>query len=235
MLDPDSILPIFTFVNASLKLPRIFARVLRPEAEKVQKAGKNVWAQVTKELYCSIEMGAHSCAKPGVHLMYSICQEQFGFRLIFDGQIDAPEMGQWLEESSAALRAAPKPLGILMDLRGLRPGAIEPRAQWVLEDGLRLYRNAGLLRSCVVVENAAMANVLRRVAQAAGVLAHQRTIHATVHGDWFPKALGWIVSEVEPEAGRRATDQKFPVQRITSTSIANSVSSNLFFQMRSVV
>jgi len=60
--------------------------------------------------------------------MYNISKQKYGYQLTFGGSIDMDEIKRWREESRAALTAAPKTFGVLIDMRALGPGGLKPDA-----------------------------------------------------------------------------------------------------------
>jgi hypothetical protein len=130
--------------------------------------------------------------------MYNISKEKFGFKLTFGGVIPLDEMKRWREESRASLIGAPKHFGVLIDMRTLRPGGVQPDAQAVMVDGQGLFKNAGMERSCVILESATVTMQFERLARQSGIHSFERYINAAAHPDWQAKAIGWIVSKIDP-------------------------------------
>jgi hypothetical protein len=130
--------------------------------------------------------------------MYKIAKEKFGFQLTFGGSITLDEMKRWREEAKAALVGAPKSFGVLIDMRTLRPGGIQPDAQAVMVEGQGLFKTAGMERSCVVLESAAVTMQFERLARESGIYSFERYINAAAQPDWNKKALAWIESKIDP-------------------------------------
>jgi hypothetical protein len=130
--------------------------------------------------------------------VYKITKEKFGFQLTFGGIIPLDEMTRWREEARAALIGAPKTFGVLIDMRTLKPGAIQPDAQAVMVDGQGLFKKAGMERSCVILASATIAMQFERLAKTSGIHSFERYINATGHPDWQAKALGWIERKIDP-------------------------------------
>jgi hypothetical protein len=107
-------------------------------------------------------------------------------------------MNRWREETKAALVGAPKTFGVLIDMRTLRPGGIQPDAQAVMVEGQALYKKAGMVRSCVILESAAVTMQFERLGKESGIYAFERYINAATHPDWRAKALGWIENKTDP-------------------------------------
>lgn len=130
--------------------------------------------------------------------MYKISKEKFGFQLTFGGIIPLDEMTRWREEARAALIGAPKTFGVLIDMRTLRPGGVQADAQAVMVEGQGLFKAAGMERSCVILESAAVTMQFERLAKQSGIYSFERYINAAAHPDWQAKALGWIERKIDP-------------------------------------
>jgi hypothetical protein len=130
--------------------------------------------------------------------MYKITKEKFGFQLTFGGSISLDEMKLWRDEAKAALVAAPKTFGVLIDMRTLRPGGVQPDAQAVMVEGQGLFKIAGMERSCVVLESASVTMQFERLAKQSGIYSFERYINAAAQPGWQAKALGWIEKKVDP-------------------------------------
>jgi hypothetical protein len=132
--------------------------------------------------------------------MYKIAKEKFGYQLTFGDTISLEEMKRWREESRAALVGAPKTFGVMIDMRTLLPSGIRADAQAVMVAGQQLYRDAGMQRSCVILQSAIVTMQFKRLAKASGIHAFERYINAEATPDWRAKALGWIEDKTDPDA-----------------------------------
>lgn len=132
--------------------------------------------------------------------MYKIAKKTFGYQLTFGDVIDVPEMTRWREESRAALTGAPKSFGVVIDMRGLKPGGIQPDAQKVMVEGQGLFKKAGMERSCVILQSATITMQFERIAHESGIFAFERYINAAKTLDWEKKAVAWIEKKIDPNA-----------------------------------
>jgi hypothetical protein len=107
-------------------------------------------------------------------------------------------MNRWREEAKTALLGAPKTFGVLIDMRTLRPGGIQPDAQAVMVDGQGLFKKVGMERSCVILESATIAMQFERLARESGIYSFERYINAAANPNWRAKALGWIENKIDP-------------------------------------
>jgi hypothetical protein len=132
--------------------------------------------------------------------MYRIAKKDFGFELTFGDNVDVAEMNRWREEAKAALAGAPKSFGVLIDMRTLKPGGIQPDAQKVMVEGQGLFKKAGMERSCVILQSATITMQFERIARESGIFAFERYVNAAQKPDWETKAIGWIRNKVDPNS-----------------------------------
>jgi len=133
--------------------------------------------------------------------MYKIAKRDFGYQLTFSGDsMDVPEITRWREEARAALVGAPKTFGVLIDMRDLKPGALQPDAQKIMVDGQGLFGKAGMQRSCVILQSATVTMQFERIALESGIHSFERYINAAKTPDWEPRAIAWIQKKIDPSA-----------------------------------
>ncbi len=129
--------------------------------------------------------------------MYTIQRCHFGYLMSFGGKIDSTEMRYWFRESKSVLAAAPRTFGIVVDMRDLSPLSIEAREVW--EEGKRLFRTKGMLRSAVVVAKDCLASELRRIARSSGTSDWEKFIDASDLPNWQEVAVSWVCHETDPD------------------------------------
>lgn len=132
--------------------------------------------------------------------MYRIAKKNFGYQLTFEDRIDVAEMTRWRDEVQAALAGAPQSFGVLIDMRSLKPGGIQPDAQKVMVDGQGLFKKAGMQRSCVILQSATITMQFERIARESGIFAFERYVNAARMPDWETKALAWIQNRIDPNS-----------------------------------
>jgi len=129
--------------------------------------------------------------------MYKIENTDYGFRLCFGGYMKQPEMEQWITDSQATLKTAPKSFGVLIDMRTLKPLPEDARA--VMQQGQALYKRAGMQRSCVILDSATLTFQFKKIAQSSGIYAFERYLSAPDVPDWEKKAIAWVKSGTDPD------------------------------------
>lgn len=129
--------------------------------------------------------------------MYKIESRPSGFILTFGGLMSLSEMEEWYSDSVQALAKAPSTFGVIIDMRTLAPLPQDAQARMV--QGQQMYKNRGMERSCVVVNNAVTAAQFKRLAQQSGIYAFERYIDASAHANWSDLAIAWVNNAVDPD------------------------------------
>jgi hypothetical protein len=117
------------------------------------------------------------------------------YKLTFKGFIDANEMKLWVEESKRALTMAPKEFGVFVDMRGLQP--LSKDAQVYMQEGQRLYKKKGMIRSVVILGNALTTMQFRRIGKETGISQWERYINYSSTPDWEKLGMDWITKGIE--------------------------------------
>jgi hypothetical protein len=129
-------------------------------------------------------------------IMYKIEKRPSGFFLTFGGHIKREEMDNWCSDSRMQLAGTSAPIGVLVDLRDLKP--LSEDTQEAMVRGQRFYKEAGMQRSAVILNNAVTTMQFRRLAKASGIDAWERYFDASSEPKWEEKALSWIKSGIDP-------------------------------------
>jgi hypothetical protein len=133
--------------------------------------------------------------------MYSIERKPFGFKLTFAGFIKVDEMSKWVEESKRSLSGHEPGFGVLVDMRDLKP--LPEDAQTEMQSGQKLFKQAGMQRSAVIVASPTVAMQFRRIAKETGIAAWERYVDTT-QPDFERKAIAWLEQGVDPDVGAKA-------------------------------
>ncbi len=129
--------------------------------------------------------------------MFKITTESYGYHLIFSKTIDAEQMKEWLDESKLLLSKAPKNFGVLIDMRTLTPLKID--AQRYMQEGQRLYKSSGMVRSAVILDDENIKIQFKRIAWQTGIYEWERYINASANRDWYDKGIKWIQKRIDPD------------------------------------
>ncbi len=128
--------------------------------------------------------------------MYRIEKKTSGYVIIFSGVVNAQEMKQWYDESKLKLaNESANSFGVIIDMKSLKP--LDPEASAIMKSGQKLYRDKGMLRSAVIVNNSEVCGQLKAIASMSGILTTERYIDASTLQDPVAKAVKWVKDGVE--------------------------------------
>lgn len=78
-----------------------------------------------------------------------------------------------------------------------------PEVQVIFEQGQKLYRETGLVRSVVILKNPTLAIQFKRIALMSNIYDYERYIDASSCPDWKKVGLKWVIDGIDPDADRR--------------------------------
>lgn len=129
--------------------------------------------------------------------MYKIEKKNFGYRLVFGDFIQAEEMKKWVEESKEALKSSPAEFGVFVDMRTLKP--LPQDSQVHMQDGQKLYKSSGMVRSVVIVSDSVTNMQFKRIAKETGIYDWERYVDASAVENWEEVGLNWIEKAIDPD------------------------------------
>lgn len=129
--------------------------------------------------------------------MYKIEKHPYGFKLVFGDFIKPEEMAKWVEESKKSLIGAPKEFGVFVDMRTLKPLSAE--AQSHMQEGQKLFKQKGMVRSVVILDNSLTKMQFQRIARETGIYAWERYIDASSVPHWEKVGVDWISKGIDPD------------------------------------
>jgi hypothetical protein len=129
--------------------------------------------------------------------MYKIEKKAFGVFLYFEGFIQAAEMGKWVAESKSFAGSLGSSFGVFVDMRNLKP--LPPDSQEVMQEGQKLFKEKGMVRSVVVLDNAITTLQFKRIAKETGIYQWERYIDASQNANWQKVGEDWLISGTDPD------------------------------------
>lgn len=129
--------------------------------------------------------------------MYSIEKTNYGYKLVFGDFIKAEEMAKWVEESRSALLSAPDKFGVFIDMRTLKP--LMPDAKEKMQEGQKLFKEKGMERSVVILNNPIITLQFKEIGQKSGIYTWERYIDASTTDNWEQAGVNWLVSSTDPD------------------------------------
>lgn len=129
--------------------------------------------------------------------MHKIEQKEYGIKLTFAGEVPAEEFEAWIEESVPLLKKQSPGFGVLVDMRTLKP--LTKEARIAIEKGQRMYKQAGMERSAVILSSMVIAMQFKTLAKQSGIYEWERYIISEICSDWEQVAVDWIEKALDPD------------------------------------
>ena len=129
--------------------------------------------------------------------MYRIEKMSWGYRLTFGGSCPVEEIANWLGESRKILADQEEEFFVFVDMRTIIP--LSREAQVHMQEGQKLYKRRGMLRSVVILSSPVVAAQFRRIAGETGIGRWERYIDASTVSDWEEVGMDWLLKAVDPE------------------------------------
>lgn len=129
--------------------------------------------------------------------MYKIEKKDWGYKLTFSDYIKVDEMAKWVKESEQALAGKTGKFGVFVDMRSLKP--ITAETQEEMKKGQKLYKQKGMERSVVILDNPILTVQFKRIGKETGIYAWERYIDASSNPNWEKIGLDWIIKGVDPD------------------------------------
>lgn len=130
--------------------------------------------------------------------MYKIERRPSGYLLSFSGAIDSQEMNKWYTESKVLLdQETSKSFGVIIDMRNLKPLSFD--AGKIMNSGQKLYKEKGMNRSAVILNNQDICTQFKNIAIQSGIYAFERYIDASTNHNPADTAIKWVKDGVDPD------------------------------------
>ena len=128
--------------------------------------------------------------------MYKIEKTEYGFKLVFEGFIQADEMRQWYEETKKSLEDVTEEYKVLVDMRKMK--TLPPDAKKILEEGQRYHVEKGGIGSAVIASNVITKEQQKNIGARSGVGPREVYIDGS-DPNCEEKALNWLLHGISPE------------------------------------
>ena len=129
--------------------------------------------------------------------MYKIERKDYGVRLTFGDFIKVDEMTNWVEESKTVLGSISGGFSVFVDMRTLKPLPKDSQAK--MEEGQKFYKQSGMVRSVVILDNSITTMQFKRIAKETGIYEWERYIDASSTPNWEEAGVKWIVDGISPD------------------------------------
>lgn len=130
--------------------------------------------------------------------MYKIENRQSGYILTFAGTIEPNEIKEWIAKSKSSLALEKREsFGVIIDMRDLQPLSAESRQLMV--EGQKLYKDKGMKRSAVILNNQEITTQFKNVAVQSGIYITERYINANGVANATELAIKWVKDAIDPD------------------------------------
>ena len=106
-------------------------------------------------------------------------------------------MQKWVAESAKITKSLPSKFGVFVDMRDLKPLAAD--SQLVMQEGQKLFKNAGMERSVVILSTAMVTMQFKRIAKETGIYEWERYINSSKTADWEEIGIKWLEDKIDPD------------------------------------
>jgi len=132
--------------------------------------------------------------------VYKIEKTIYGVKLIFGGFIKKDEMSQWVYESDRLVASLPAKFGVFVDMRDLKP--LSKDTEMEMQRGQKLYKQNGMERSVVVLNDLITTMQFKRIAKETGIYQWERYLDASSVKSWEEVGVKWLVNGIDPDLGK---------------------------------
>lgn len=130
--------------------------------------------------------------------MYKIDKRPSGYVLTFSGNIGPEEMQEWVEESQSVLQNETRSsFGVIVNMTNMEPMSIETSR--ILVGGQQLYKDKGMVRSAVILDDQELYFKLKNTAIQSGIFKNEKYILASEHSNPVDIAIKWVNDAIDPE------------------------------------
>lgn len=127
--------------------------------------------------------------------MFSFQKTSYGFKLTFGGKMPAEELERWVATANQMLSDQKPSFKVLVDMRTLE--TLDAEAQELMIRGQMLFRQTGMIRSVVILNNPDTTRQFRNLAKMSGIFHWERYIDASSTPEWEEIAISWLIEGVE--------------------------------------
>lgn len=129
--------------------------------------------------------------------MYKMHKKAGMVEITFSGSIDKEEMAKWVTESVVLVRRITPGFGVFVDMRTLSP--LNHEAQIQMQIGQKIFFNAGMKKSVVIVNSPVIAMQFKRTAKETGIYQFERYIDASKDANWREHGEAWLLKNIDPD------------------------------------
>ncbi|MCP4613204.1 MAG: hypothetical protein GY845_31320 [Planctomycetes bacterium] len=130
--------------------------------------------------------------------MYAVEKTDLGIKVRLTGFIEQEEANEWFQEMLKKVEGIHKDFCVFVDMRGFEPATQDIQKQFASIQ--KIYRDKGMLRSVVILDNIVATVQLIRTAKESGIYANERYISAENNPHWEQQGMDWLTHKKDPDA-----------------------------------
>lgn len=138
--------------------------------------------------------------------MYTTEKTDYGVKFTFGGLFSAEKCRDWLKDAAKLLDECNSEFCVFVDMRTLAP--LDAEAQDVMQEGQRLHRQRGMLRSVVILNSPVVRMQFQHIAHDTGIYKWERYIDASQTPNWEKVGFDWLLNGIDPDLQPVAQDEK---------------------------
>ncbi len=131
--------------------------------------------------------------------MYKIEKTNYGIKMALSGYINLEEIREWQQEILKAIEEQPAKIGLLIDMRELKP--MPPECQQIVIEAQKKTMNQ-IIRSATITNQPITDIQLKRLGKISGVNKTKMYVNASETKYWEEIAVYWIIKgkQIDPNS-----------------------------------
>ena len=124
-------------------------------------------------------------------------KKDYGFHFTFSSPITEDEASKWSKEVKQAATQVSTEFYVFVDLRKFI--LIPPECRHIIEDVQSFFKENGMKRSVVIVNEPITAMQVKLVASETNIRDWERYIESPSNPDWEQQGMNWLEHGIEPD------------------------------------
>jgi hypothetical protein len=121
----------------------------------------------------------------------------YGFKIIFEGNINKLETEKWYQEVKILLTKTKKDFSVIIDMKKMT--ILQLDAKPIMVTAQKLFKSSGMARSAVIVANPILKLQFETLGKITKISEFERYIDASKFSNPDNVALNWISKNIEPK------------------------------------
>ena len=130
--------------------------------------------------------------------MHTVEKTDFGIKVRMTGFFEKEEGNEWFQEMGKKVEGIHKDFCAFIDMRGFKTATEDIQQQMA---GIQtIYREKGMLRSVVILDDIIATMQMQRTAKESGIYAHERYISAENNPHWEQQGMDWLIHKKDTDS-----------------------------------